>query len=296
MVGFVVMAPTGGASSSPATAAAVRRTTPSTVAPGSASSVLLIATTLTPRSATGAACRPPACRAATWTWRAAPVHSGSVKACGSTPSPSVATSSEAEYQSPHELPSRLVRTCTSTSPDSAGGRQMTPTRLKRRPGSMVTASSAVTSAGAAAARPTAPAATRGAVTGSAADRAIVRVRTPDVRTRTIALSAALPVTAPRVAAGAVGRAAAAPAEVTAEDAVTIDPGLRFNLVGVICRPPAESGDVLVQVRTSLDGSSWGDWYSASLEVATEGDGVEPQAFTEPLWTGAARYVQVCLLY
>src|SRR5665647_3753851 len=155
MVGFVVMAPTGGASSSPATAAAVRRTTPSTVAPGSASSVLLIATTLTPRSATGAACRPPACRAATWTWRAAPVHSGSVKACGSEPPPSVATSSEAEYQSPHELPSRLVRTC-----------------------------------------------------------------------------------------------------------------------------------------TSLDGSAWGDWYSASLEVATEGGGSEPQAFTEPLWTGAARYVQV----
>ena len=50
--------------------------------------------------------------------------------------------------------------------------------------------------------------------------------------------------------------------------------------------------MLVQVRTSLDGSSWGDWYSAALEVATEGDGSPPQAFTEPLWTGAARYVQV----
>jgi len=126
----------------------------------------------------------------------------------------------------------------------------------------------------------------------ASDAVAAWLRTPDVRTQTIALSAALPVTAPRAPAGAVGRAAAAPAEVTAEDAVTIDPGLRFNLVGVICRPPAESGDVLVQVRTSLDGSSWGDWYSASLEVATEGDGSEPQAFTEPLWTGAARYVQV----
>ena len=50
--------------------------------------------------------------------------------------------------------------------------------------------------------------------------------------------------------------------------------------------------MVVQVRTSLDGTSWGDWYSASLEVVAEGDGSRPQAFTEPLWTGAARYVQV----
>jgi len=126
----------------------------------------------------------------------------------------------------------------------------------------------------------------------ASDAVAAWLRTPDVRTQTIALSVALPVTAPRAPAAAAGRAAAAPAEVIAEDAVTVDPGLRFNLVGVICRPPSESGNVLVQVRTSLDGSSWSDWYSASLEVATEGDGSEPQAFTEPLWTGAARYVQV----
>ena len=122
------------------------------------------------------------------------------------------------------------------------------------------------------------------------------LRTPDVRTQTIALSAALPVAAPRTADGAAGRAAVAPAEAApqaaAEGAVTVDPGLRFNLVGVICRPPAESGEVLLQVRTSLDGRAWGDWYSAALEVVTEGDGSQPQAFTEPLWTGAARYVQV----
>jgi len=117
------------------------------------------------------------------------------------------------------------------------------------------------------------------------------LRTPDVRTQTIALSAALPVMAPRVAARASG-SPAAPAAPAAEDAVTIDPGLRFNLVGVICRPPAEAGAVLVQVRTSLDGRAWSEWYSASLEVATEGGGSKPQAFTEPLWTGAARYVQV----
>jgi len=130
----------------------------------------------------------------------------------------------------------------------------------------------------------------------ASDAVAAWLRTPDVRTQTIALSAALPVNAPgaagRAAISAAGRAAAAPAVATTDDAVTIDPGLRFNLVGLICRPPAESGDVVVLVRTSLDGSSWGHWYSASLEVAAEGDGSRPQAFTEPLWTGAARYVQV----
>ncbi len=119
----------------------------------------------------------------------------------------------------------------------------------------------------------------------ASDAVAAWLRTPDVRLQTIALTAALPVDTP----GATGKAGGAPAAV---DAVTIDPGLRFNLVGVICRPPARSGDVVVQLRTSLDGSSWGDWYSASLEVATDGNGSTPQAFTEPLWTGVARYVQV----
>ena len=126
----------------------------------------------------------------------------------------------------------------------------------------------------------------------ASDAVAAWVRTPDVRTQTVALPAALPVAGPRVATDASARAAVAPAEATAVDAVTIEPGLRFNLVGVVCRPPAEPGEVVVQVRTSLDGSLWGDWYSVSLEVANEGAGSQPQAFTEPLWTGAARYVQV----
>jgi flagellar hook assembly protein FlgD len=126
----------------------------------------------------------------------------------------------------------------------------------------------------------------------ASDAVAAWVRTPSVRIQTVTLSSALPVAAPRATADASARSAVAGGEAFAEDAVTIDPGLRFNLVGVVCRPPAEPGDVVVQVRTSLDGSLWGYWYSASLEVVTEGDGSQPQAFTEPLWTGAARYVQV----
>jgi flagellar hook assembly protein FlgD len=126
----------------------------------------------------------------------------------------------------------------------------------------------------------------------ASDAFAAWLRTPEVRTRTIALSVALPVHRYGAPIGAAGRAAVSPAAATAADAVTIDPGLRFNLVGVICRPPAESGQVVVQVRTSLDGTLWGDWYSAPLELTAEVDGAEPQAFTEPLWTGAARYVQI----
>jgi flagellar hook assembly protein FlgD len=125
----------------------------------------------------------------------------------------------------------------------------------------------------------------------ASDAVAAWLRTPDVRTQTTALSAPLPVNAP-ASAGAARHAAVAPDAGTVDDAVTIDPGLRFNLVGVICRPPAQSAEVVVQIRTSLDGSSWGEWYPVALEVASEGDGSRPQAFTEPLWTGAARYVQV----
>jgi flagellar hook assembly protein FlgD len=121
----------------------------------------------------------------------------------------------------------------------------------------------------------------------ASDAVAAWVRTPAVRTQTVALSAALPVSAPAASARAAARD-----EAIAVDPVTIDPGLRFNLVGVICRPPAESGEVLMQVRTSLDGRTWSEWYSASLEVATEGSSSQPQAYIDPLWTGAARYVQV----
>ena len=114
-----------------------------------------------------------------------------MNACGREPSPSATTSSEAEYQSPHELPSRLVRTCTTTPPASAGGRQMTPTSLKRRPGSMVTASSADASRRSerrcVRTRRRSPVAPRPA---ARADRAIVWVRTSGVRTHAATASLA----------------------------------------------------------------------------------------------------------
>jgi flagellar hook assembly protein FlgD len=126
----------------------------------------------------------------------------------------------------------------------------------------------------------------------ASDAVAAWVRTPQVRTQTIALSAALPVEPSPGASGDSARTAVSPADGAWAEGVTVDPGLRFNLVGIICRPLAQAVEVVVRIRTSLDGRSWGAWYSASLEVVTEGGGSEPQAYTEPLWTGDGRYVQL----
>ena len=45
------------------------------------------------------------------------------------------------------------------------------------------------------------------------------------------------------------------------------------------------------LRTSEDGQTWSRWYSVTLERAAE-EGGEEQAFTEPVWTGGGRYLQV----
>ncbi len=47
----------------------------------------------------------------------------------------------------------------------------------------------------------------------------------------------------------------------------------------------------VRLRTSEDGQTWSRWYEAALERVAE-DGGEEQAFTEPVWTGGGRYLQV----
>jgi len=74
--------------------------------------------------------------------------------------------------------------------------------------------------------------------------------------------------------GGTGRAATAP--------LTLEAGVFSD------RPAA--GAVTVKLRTSLDGVSWSRWHSAPLETVDE-DG-HAQAFTDPVWTGAGRYVQV----
>ena len=74
-------------------------------------------------------------------------------------------------------------------------------------------------------------------------------------------------------------------------AVTVDAGMDFTMLGVTCAPPARSGAVTVVLRTSEDGRAWSRWYDVELErVAEEGGPV--QTCTEPIWTGAGRYVQL----
>ena len=45
------------------------------------------------------------------------------------------------------------------------------------------------------------------------------------------------------------------------------------------------------LRTSEDGQTWSRWYAVALERVAE-EGGEEKAFTEPVWTGAGRYLQV----
>ncbi len=75
-------------------------------------------------------------------------------------------------------------------------------------------------------------------------------------------------------------------------AVTLDAGLRFTMLGVTCAVPEHADGVLVDLRTSLDGDAWSRWYTTSLDVQADGDAGRPQAFTEALWTGPGRFVQI----
>jgi flagellar hook assembly protein FlgD len=114
------------------------------------------------------------------------------------------------------------------------------------------------------------------------------VSQPPVALRTAVLPGGLAVGP--VAPAAATRSASRGAVPTA-GAVTVDPGMKFTMVGVICAPTSRDGDVSVLLRTSEDGRTWSRWYAAALERAAEQGGPE-KTFTEPLWTGAGRYVQV----
>lgn len=84
-------------------------------------------------------------------------------------------------------------------------------------------------------------------------------------------------------------AVARPSARGAQAPVTLDAGSEFSMAGVTCDVPA-AGSVTLRLRTRLDGATWGPWLEAPLEVA--GEGGSATAYTDPLWTGAARYVQV----
>ena len=102
------------------------------------------------------------------------------------------------------------------------------------------------------------------------------MRTPSVRLNTIQVPGD-------------GRLAIARPSARGAAPVSIDAGMRFSMAGVICDVPGD-GAVTVRLRTSLDGTAWGPWMETPLEVADEAG--TARAFTDPVWTGAARFVQV----
>jgi len=77
--------------------------------------------------------------------------------------------------------------------------------------------------------------------------------------------------------------------------LAIDAGLRFNMLGVLLKSSRPyDPDLVVRVRTSSDGVTWGTWVRLCF---VRSDGAPGSAFdrkdtcSEPLWVGEARYVQ-----
>jgi hypothetical protein len=84
----------------------------------------------------------------------------------------------------------------------------------------------------------------------------------------------------------------APPQGVADTAVTLDPGMASTMVGVTCRARSTGTHITMWLRSSEDGVSWGPWYCSELERGGEGEGLATRSFTEPVWTGGGRYVQV----
>jgi flagellar hook assembly protein FlgD len=82
-------------------------------------------------------------------------------------------------------------------------------------------------------------------------------------------------------ARASGRAVAAPP--------VLDTGESFTVAAVLCDAPA-AGVITIRLRTSADGATWGPWSALPLEVVDESGAV--RAYTDPVWTGEARYAQI----
>ena len=75
------------------------------------------------------------------------------------------------------------------------------------------------------------------------------------------------------------------------DAIVLDAGMDFNLVGAVGRRAGgKYEDAHVGLRTSLDGEVWSEWMMLTLESAP-GDVSARRLVAEPCWVGEARYVQ-----
>ncbi len=90
-----------------------------------------------------------------------------------------------------------------------------------------------------------------------------------------------------------GPASAGPPEGAAVS--QIDARMRFEMVGLICDDADGVDSLTVYVRAGPDGRSWGEWLEAPVErVAEEGDEANASVFTDPIWVGGARHLQVAV--
>jgi hypothetical protein len=106
--------------------------------------------------------------------------------------------------------------------------------------------------------------------------------TPPVHIRSIAVAGGLAVGRAPVGRADAGRVARP---------VVVDAGASFTMAGLVCAVPKADGAVTVRLGTSPDGREWSPWLDVPLEVVAEAGGA-PRAFTEAVWTGAARYVRL----
>lgn len=119
------------------------------------------------------------------------------------------------------------------------------------------------------------------------------LRTPPVQMRSVAPpGGSLAVRAPHE--GARSRPVSAPSVATSAG-FTVDAGMTFTMVGVVCDAPSDGVPVVLRLRTGTDGETWGPWREAPLEVGGgpgDDSGGTARAYIDPIWTGEARFVQV----
>ena len=72
--------------------------------------------------------------------------------------------------------------------------------------------------------------------------------------------------------------------------VHVEPGASFDMVGVLVDGPVPQRGVVVWLRTSADGVSWGEWFALDLQSLGRRGG--PRASTDPVWVGESRHVEI----
>lgn len=127
---------------------------------------------------------------------------------------------------------------------------------------------------------------------------------PPIREHTVRLDGGLAVGKAAKTVQSVGGVPAPAAEggestpaipVAAGPVRTVDAGMRFDMVGLLCdERPAVSGELVVNLRASADGRAWGPWFATDLVVSDAAErregGKGPAVYTDPVWVGSARYL------